>query len=54
MLLAKIEENKVYFGMLVTFLGEGWGQFAPYLPPRRCFRGWPAQKFSKGGGQPKF
>ena len=22
MLLAKIEENKVYFGMLVTFLGE--------------------------------
>ena len=38
LLLAKIKGIKVYFGKLVTFLGEG-GQFTPYLPPRpprRC------------------
>ena len=31
MLLAKIKGNMVYFGKLVTFLGEG-GQFAPTYP----------------------
>ena len=28
----------------------GGGLFTPYRPPRRCFRGSPARKFSKGGG----
>ena len=32
MLLAKIKGNKVHFGKLVTFLGEGGGLFTPTDP----------------------
>ena len=32
MLLAKIKGNKVHFGKLVTFLGEGGGLFCPTDP----------------------
>ena len=57
MLLAKIKGNKVHFGKLVTFLGGGEGLFTPYRPPRpprSCFRGSPARKFSKRGVNPNF
>ena len=52
LLLAKIKENKVYFGKLVTFLGEGGGLFTPtdpLDPLEGVSRGQPAQKISKGG-----
>ena len=32
MLLAKIKGNKVHFGKLVTFFGEGGGLFTPTDP----------------------
>ena len=33
MLLAKIKGNKVYFGKLVTFLGEWGGSIHPLVDP---------------------
>ena len=57
MILAKIKGNKVHFGMLVTFLGEG----GVYLPPtdpldplEGVLGGHLLENFPRGGGQPKF
>ena len=54
MLLAKIKENKVYFGKLVTFFLGGRGYLPPYLPPRRYLQGVTYSIPSKGGVKPKF
>ena len=53
MLLSKIEGNRVYFGNLVTFLGERGGVNLPPTDPldplEGVSRGKLARKFSKGG-----
>ena len=53
LLLAKIKGNKVYFGKLVTFLGERGVNLPPTYPLdplEGVSRGSLAQKFSKRGG----
>ena len=57
MLLAKIKGNKVHFGKLVTFLGEGGGLFTPtdpLDPLEVSLGGHLLENFPRGGGQPKF
>ena len=56
MLLAKIKGNKVHFGKLVTFLGEGGGLFTPTDPldPLEGVLGGHLLENFPRGVQPKF
>ena len=57
MLLAKIKGNKVHFGKLVTFLGEGGGLFTPtdpLDPLEGVLGGHLLENFPRGGVSPNF
>ena len=57
MLLAKIKGNKVHFGKLATFFGEGGGLFTPtdpLDPLERVLGGHLLENFPRGGVSPNF
>ena len=57
MLLAKIKENKIYFGKLVIVLGEAEVNSPPTYPLdplEGVSRGNLLKNFPRGEGQPKF